>query len=80
MNLKNRLAGPRADYLLLIVQRPRGWTPQKPDEIPPDSEVLAVHHVASIDEARDDMYRCNRLALRHNLPRWAVVQSGGGDL
>jgi hypothetical protein len=79
MNVKNRIAGAQADYLFMIMQRPRGWRPTQPEEIPPGGKVLSVDHVASLDEALDDLIRCNKLALKHDLKRWAVIQSGGGE-
>ena len=80
MKTNNRIFRVQADYLLIIVQRPAGWKPKRLDDIPPAGEVLSVAHVASFAEARDDVLRCNRIAMRENLPRWAVVQSAGGEL
>ena len=80
MRIKNRISGTQADYLFMIVRRPPGWQPESPIDIPPRGEVLSVDYVASFEEARDDLIRCNQLALMKNLDKWAVVQSGGGEL
>ena len=80
MKTKHRIALLQADYLFMIVRRPTGWEPSKPDDTPPEGAVLSVDYVASYDEAREDMLRCNQLAMRQGLDKWAVVQSPGGDL
>ena len=80
MRIKNRIATMQPDYLLKIVRRPKGWQPRQLHDIPPASEVLSVDHVASYQEARDDLLRCNRLSLEERLDRWAILESSGGDL
>ena len=80
MNTKNRLASAQADYLFIILRRPRGWRPKGPEDVPPGGEVISVDCVASLDEGLDDLTRCNTLALKHKLNRWAVLHSGGGQL
>ena len=80
MKIKNRITTARTDYLFKIVRRPQGWQPGTVDDIPPGGEVLSVDYVASFDEARDDMLRCNGLSLEKNLDKWAVVQSAAGEL
>lgn len=80
MTINNRIAGLQADFLFMIVKRPRGWRPQSPLETPPVVEPLSVDYVASFDEAREEMIRCNTLAIKHNLAKWAVVESVGGNI
>ena len=80
MKTTNRIAVPQADYLFMIVRHPPDWKPSAPDDVPPAGKVLSVDHVASYAEAQEDMIRCNRLALRQKLEKWAVVQSGAGSL
>ena len=80
MKTNDRIAMLQADYLFMIVRRPTGWEPSKPDDVPSGGEVLSVDYVASYAEAQEDMVRCNQLALRQGLDKWAVVQSGGGSL
>lgn len=81
MQIKNRLFGPpQADYLFIIVRPSRDWQPTALDDVPDDGEILSVDYVASFDEAREDLIRCNHLALRHQINKWAIVQSTGGEL
>ena len=80
MKIKNRITNARNDYLFKIVRRPEGWQPETVEDIPPAGEVLSVDYVASFEEARDDLLRCNSLSLEKNLDKWAVVQSAGGEL
>jgi len=76
----NRLAKARTDCLLLIVRKPDHWKPTGDDDEPPVSHVLSVTQVASYEEAREDLIRCNQLSLRHNLNEWAVVHTPSRDL
>ena len=80
MHTTNRLTCLKADYLLLIVERPSDWQPCSLESVPQELKVLAVNHVASFAEAHDDLRRINQHSLQHHLRQWAVIQSGGGDL
>jgi hypothetical protein len=42
------------------------------------SQVLSTAPVASLDEALDDLLRCNRLSLAHRLDTWAVIHAPAG--
>ena len=77
---KNRLSGPQADYIFSIVQKPAGWKPQSLRDVPPKTEILAQDPVASFEEAAEDQIRCNQLALREKLNRWAVIFHPGSDI
>jgi hypothetical protein len=78
--LGSRIAQPQADYILAIVRRPPGWRPESLDSIPPDEEVLEEHVVASFAEAHEDRARCNHIALRCNIDKWAVVKQTGSNI
>ena len=78
--LKNRFVYTQPDYILSIVEKPAGWRPGRIDEAPCDAKVLTQHSVASYAEAYDDLVRCNRLALKHNLDRWAVIHAPSSGL
>lgn len=78
--VKNRLTKNQADYILTICRRPSGWQPESIDDVPPDAEVLTMAYVASYEEARDDVVRCNQYALREALDRWAVIVHPGAEI
>lgn len=80
MKTQNRIFRNQPDYLFSIVRRPPGWVPASIDDAPAGAEVLSTELVASFDEAHDDLVRCNKLALRQDLDKWAVIQSAGGNL
>lgn len=80
MKTQNRVFRNQPDYLFQIVRRPAGWRPSRLDDVPPEYELVSTTPVASFPEARDDLLRCNRLALRKNMPVWAVIQSPGAGL
>jgi hypothetical protein len=71
---------PQADYLLTIVRRPPGWLPESVDSVPHHGDVLDEHLVASFAEAKEDMLRCNEIALRCNIDKWAIVRHAGSDI
>lgn len=71
--MENRMAEFSADHTLLIIKRPEDWEPAHVEDIPSSGEILARFKVASLAEARDDMRRCNQLALSQGLDSWAVV-------
>ncbi|MCU0959323.1 MAG: hypothetical protein MUF48_04400 [Pirellulaceae bacterium] len=64
--------------IVAIVRRPPGWVPLSPEDVPPMSQVLSTAPVASLDEALDDLLRCNRLSLAHRLDTWAVIHAPAG--
>lgn len=78
--LKNRIVDAQTDYLFLVIRRPPGWQPRSIHDAPEGGEVLSEHCVASYAEALDDLVRCNELAIRGNLDRWAVIQAPSGGL
>ena len=80
MKLTNRLSIQRADYLFKLVRRPIGWIPTQVTDVPPHAELLSVCHVASYEEAMDDLLRSNHLSIDHDLDQWAIVESTAGDL
>ena len=76
----NRIRHNQADYLLVIVRKPEGWSPSSLEDVPDQSHILSVAPVASFAEAKDDLLRCNRLVLDRKLDKWAVIHSPSGDL
>lgn len=80
MHTKNRFSSPKADYLLTLVECPSGWRPNSIESVPPESKTLSVNHVASYEEALDDLYRINQHSIRNKCREWAVIQCGGGQL
>lgn len=78
--VKNRLTSCHADFVLAIVRRPTGWTPEFVNDVPPGDEVLRTDYVASYDEAFDDLVRVNLHALDKDLPQWAVIHHTGSDI
>jgi hypothetical protein len=78
--MTNRIAHLQPDYIFLTIRRPQGWVPEGFGDRPPKAEVLSSEHVASFEEARDDLLRINRLSVRHNLDTWAVVISPDAGL
>jgi hypothetical protein len=77
---KNRLSGTQADYIFAIVRRPAGWKPKSLRDVPPKSEIFSQEPVASFEEACEDLIRCNQLAMRHRLKKWAVILHPGSDI
>ena len=77
---ENRIAFYQPDFLFMIVKRSADWKPEDPNDVPTGGEVLSVEYVASFVEARDDLLRCNKIALEHNLDKWAVIQCPDGGL
>ena len=73
--IRNRLTQLQPDYLLTIVARPRDWRPTHLADAPIGAEQLSTTPVASFEEAHDDLVRCNRLAIKHQLNQWAVIKS-----
>jgi hypothetical protein len=63
------------DYIFSVVQVPKDWKPAAVYDVPPVGKIISQMPVASFDEAHDDLVRCNRLAMKHGLHRWAVVQT-----
>jgi hypothetical protein len=78
--ITNQMIQPHADYILAIVRRPPGWHPESLDSVPLNGDVLVEHLVASFAEAKEDMVRCNQIALRCNIDKWAVVKHPGSDI
>lgn len=74
----NRVRQLPPDFVFAIVRRPPGWVPTSPEDSPPVSQVLSTAPVASLDEALDDLLRCNRLSLAHRLDTWAVIHVPAG--
>lgn len=72
---RNRLTQTQPDYLLMIVHRPRDWCPTHLADAPIGAEPISTALVASFEEAHDDLVRCNRLAIKHRLNQWAVIES-----
>ena len=77
---QNRLSGTQADYIFALVRRRAGWKPQSLKDVPPNSEILSQEPVASFEEASEDLFRCNRLAIRKKLNMWAVILHPGSDI
>ena len=76
----NRLMQNQPDYIFAMIRTPPDWTPGGVDDVPPGGEVLTVDHVASFEEAHDDLVRSNKLAMERKLNKWAVIQSPGGEI
>lgn len=79
MSSNNRFSLNRPDYILTLVEKPAGWKPRNYFEKPRQAVVVSRHLVASYAEAHDDLVRCNRLALRHSLGQWAVIETAGAE-
>lgn len=62
------------DYVFSIVRVPDSWQPTAVYNVPPCVEILSQTPVASLDEAIDDLLRCNSLAMKQGLREWAVIQ------
>ena len=79
MSSINRFSLNRPDYILTFVKKPAGWKPRNYFEKPRQAVILSRHPVASYAEAHDDLVRCNRLALRHSLGEWAVIETADAE-
>lgn len=80
MKTHNRIFRNQPDFLLVIVRRPRGWRPSSLEDVPDGAAAVSRTPVASYGEARDDLLRCNRLAMQTNSRLWAVIECPGADL
>ncbi len=79
MSSINRFPLNRPDYILTLVEKPMGWKPRNYFEKPRQAVILSRQPVASYEEAHDDLVRCNRLALRHSLGQWALIETAGAE-
>ncbi len=70
----NRLK-PQHDIIFAIVRVPKNWKPETIYDVPKNGRIISQTPVASLDEALDDLKRCNELAIHKNLGQWAVVQT-----
>ena len=78
--INGRISQSQADYILAIVRRPPGWYPDSIESAPQGSEILEEHLVASFAEAEEDLVRCNQIALRCNINKWAVLMHPASDI
>jgi hypothetical protein len=79
MSSNNRFPLNRPDHILTLVEKPMGWKPRNYFEKPRQAVILSRQPVASYEEAHDDLVRCNRLALRHSLSQWAIIETAGAE-
>ncbi len=63
------------DFIFSLVRVPQSWKPESVYDVPPSGKIISQMHVASFDEALDDLLRCNELAMKKGLRDWAVIQT-----
>ena len=78
--MKNRFAKQAPDYLLIIIEKPDDWRAKNYFDVPKLGKVISMTPVSSYAEAHDDLKRCNQLALRHGLKRWAIIETADVQL